>query len=82
MRVAEIETGRGLQQVQRFVDEELMQPEQEADEERLVEPQRGAHVGPDLRRNGQRQIAQGIVRRERQQREDYETDDQQDGNRE
>jgi len=61
MRVADVDPGPGLQQIQRLVDEELPEPKQEPDEEGLIEPQRGAHLGPNFRGNGERQVAQRIV---------------------
>ena len=68
--------------MQRFVDEELVEPEQIAHMHRLAESEGLANLLLDLHRDRQRQVCRGIARREVKEKEQDETDEQQGRNSE
>ena len=77
--VADLEARHPLQQVERLVDHELIEPFDVADVERLPESQALPDGLPCLGWNGRRELRRGVIGREVEQREDDEADGQQRG---
>src|SRR5690606_642628 len=65
-----------FENVDRFVDEELLQPSQVAKDEWLVEAHGFADLRADLGGDCERQVAQRVTRRQIEKREDDEADDE------
>src|SRR5690606_12400709 len=75
--IPELPAGDLFENVQRLVDEELLQPFQIPDEEGLVEAERGADLLANLGRDRQGKVPGRIVRRQVEKCEDDKADDQQ-----
>ena len=67
--------------MKRFIDNELLEPEQVADMDRLAEPERQANLLLHLRRDRQRQLRRRIPGGEIEQQEQDQADDKQRRNR-
>ena len=82
LAVADRPAGQALDDVQRLVHEELLQPLQVADVERLAEAEADADLLAHVGRDGQRQVGGRVAGREVEQREDDEADDEERRDRE
>lgn len=77
MAIAELPAGDLLENIQRFIDEELMQPPKITDQEGLIETERCPDLFADLRRDRQRQVACGVIGREVEKSKNDKADDEQ-----